>query len=110
MKQHNTVLLENRGAQRQPTRQDISNQIAQIKDEIRQKLVRAGSAAYRGRIDRALEHAKHAQILQDRLLVLADKAAGLASLDPVKDNLAHNRPSKMRVVIARKTFKTWASK
>lgn len=110
MKQHNTVLPQHRGTEPEYNRHDIAKRIATLKDAIRRNLMRAGSAAYRGRVERALELAEMAQKQRALLLTLADKASALSKLDATPNRMDQPKPARTKTKVARKVYKTWDKK
>lgn len=110
MKQHNTVLPAQRGTERQPTRQDIGKQITAVTANIRKNIAYLGNLAKRGEYERASKIAEHVTKMKARLYVLADGYVSLNDLDPIiaPDRVPQKSPTK--TVVARKTYKQWASK
>lgn len=110
MKQHNTVPLNLRGGKRHAERQAIERQVLQLKEAIKENLIRAGRLAYAGKLDSAIKRHEYVHHQLATLSALLVKAQSLAKLEPVPDNTSNPRKPATKTIVTRKAYKVWSKK
>lgn len=109
MKQRNTVQLVNRGTTPQPTRQDIDTQIAALKLEIDNNLLRVARNQRTGKTSQAVATCEHIARQATRIRALVAVREELQSLEAKPTPIIIRKPAN-QTIVQRKTYKRFARK